>query len=145
MKIVNRNRTMEAPNGAVGGALSEQTDRRDPIDIKVGQRIRLRRRMSGLSQGALASSIGVSFQQIQKYELGANRVSASALVRLAAGLDTSVSALVGEGPTIALGGDLAELLNLAGALNLLEYYVAADPGRRRILLAFVRGMGSHGS
>lgn len=145
MKIVNRNRTMEAPNGAAGGAPSEQTDRRDPIDIKVGQRIRLRRRMSGLSQGALASSIGVSFQQIQKYELGANRVSASALVRLAAGLDTSVSALVGEGTTIALGGDLAELLNLAGALNLLEYYVAADPGRRRILLAFVRGMGSYGS
>ena len=142
MKIANLNCVVEASSSAVAGALSEQDDRRDPIDIKVGQRIRLRRRILKLSQSALASSIGVSFQQIQKYERGANRVSASALVGLAAGLDTSVSALVGEGPTVPLGQDMTGLLNLTGALNLLEYYVAADPARRRILLAFVRGMKS---
>ena len=113
-----------------------------PVDAHVGKRIRHRRWMVGMTQQQLADQVGIKFQQIQKYERGANRVSASALVGLAAGLDTSVSALVGEGPTVPLGQDMIGLLNLTGALNLLEYYVAADPARRRILLAFVRGMKS---
>jgi transcriptional regulator with XRE-family HTH domain len=60
-------------------------------DVHVGQRIRERRMMKGLSQGALAEAGGVSFQQIQKYEKGANRVSASRLQQFAKLLEVSVS------------------------------------------------------
>ena len=63
----------------------------DPIDIHVGARVFLRRRMLGLSQAQLAAAIGMTFQQVQKYERGANRISASTLYRLAQALDVSVS------------------------------------------------------
>lgn len=59
----------------------------DPIDMEVGQRIRAARLMRKVSQEALADACGVSFQQVQKYERGKNRVSASMLCRIAARLD----------------------------------------------------------
>lgn len=62
----------------------------DPIDIHVGKRLRLRRLLVGASQEQLAADIGVTFQQIQKYERGANRVSASMLWRTAAALKCPV-------------------------------------------------------
>lgn len=68
----------------------------DPIDITVGARVRIRRRWMGLSQSQLAKALGITFQQVQKYEKGTNRVSASMLVRTAEKLETSVAALVGE-------------------------------------------------
>ena len=55
----------------------------DPIDVAVGARIRNRRLWLGLSQTQLADALGVTFQQVQKYERGANRVSASMLVKSA--------------------------------------------------------------
>ena len=54
-----------------------------PIDVHVGARIRLRRRLLGMSQSKLARLLGVSFQQIQKYEKGHNRIGSSSLFRLA--------------------------------------------------------------
>jgi transcriptional regulator with XRE-family HTH domain len=63
----------------------------NPIDVHVGARIRLRRTLLGLSQERLAEAIGLTFQQVQKYESGANRVSSSRLVDLANVLDVSVS------------------------------------------------------
>ena len=68
----------------------------DPIDIEVGARIRTRRRATGYSQTQLAEALGITFQQVQKYERGANRVSASMLVKIAAKLETTVATLVGE-------------------------------------------------
>jgi len=68
----------------------------DPIDVAVGARVRIRRRWLGLSQTQLANALGITFQQVQKYERGANRVSASMLVKIAAKLETTVAALVGE-------------------------------------------------
>lgn len=62
----------------------------DHIDAYVGARIGLRRSALGLSQAALAQRIGVSFQQVQKYETGQNRISASRLHRVAVVLGTSV-------------------------------------------------------
>lgn len=62
----------------------------DPIDIHVGRRIRARRVLCGLSQTALGEAIGITFQQMQKYESGANRVSASRLWRCARALDCPV-------------------------------------------------------
>lgn len=56
----------------------------DPIDAHVGERIKARRQAVNVSQEALGGAVGVSFQQMQKYESGANRVSASRLARIAA-------------------------------------------------------------
>lgn len=63
----------------------------NPIDRHVGLRIRMRRRELGISQERLAESIGLTFQQVQKYERAANRVSASKLWEVARALNTSVS------------------------------------------------------
>lgn len=65
----------------------------DSVDVYVGARISLRRSALGMSQSALAGELGISFQQVQKYETGANRVSASRLHRIATILGTSVEAL----------------------------------------------------
>lgn len=54
----------------------------DPIDAHVGERIDLRRILSGVSQAQLSNALGISFQRVQKYERGANRVSASTLYRV---------------------------------------------------------------
>jgi transcriptional regulator with XRE-family HTH domain len=63
----------------------------NPIDVHVGGRIRMRRRMLGVSQEKLADALGLTFQQVQKYERGANRVSASKLYEIAAALKTPVA------------------------------------------------------
>ena len=63
----------------------------NPVDLHVGARIRLRRRMQGVSQEKLADALGLTFQQVQKYERGANRVSASKLYEIAAALKAPVS------------------------------------------------------
>jgi transcriptional regulator with XRE-family HTH domain len=63
----------------------------NPIDVHVGARIRLRRTLLGISQSALAEAIGLTFQQVQKYEKGMNRVSSSRLYDLARILDVPLS------------------------------------------------------
>ena len=62
-----------------------------PIDIHVGSRVRLRRNMLGLSQEKLAEAFGLTFQQVQKYERGTNRISASRLLEMSRALDVPVS------------------------------------------------------
>ena len=68
----------------------------DPIDVAVGARIKARREALGLGQVSLAASLGVKYQQLQQYERGANRISASMLVRTAARLGIRAAALLGE-------------------------------------------------
>ena len=63
----------------------------EPVDIHVGQRLRLARKLAGLSQGNLGDGIGVSFQAVQKYERGENRLSASKLYAAARIVNQSVS------------------------------------------------------
>jgi transcriptional regulator with XRE-family HTH domain len=63
----------------------------NPIDRHVGARVRMRRKILGVSQEKLADSLGLTFQQVQKYEKGANRVSASKLYEIAAALQTQVA------------------------------------------------------
>ncbi len=62
----------------------------DPVDIYVGTRLRLRRSLMGLSQTGLANRVNLTFQQVQKYESGANRIGASRLYYLAEALDVPV-------------------------------------------------------
>ena len=61
------------------------------VDVHVGARVRILRRASGMSQEALADRLGLTFQQVQKYERGANRISASKLFEIAAALNVPVS------------------------------------------------------
>jgi transcriptional regulator with XRE-family HTH domain len=68
-----------------------KSDRPHPIDVHVGSRVRLRRNMLGLSQEKLGEAIGLTFQQVQKYERGANRIGASRLLELSRVLDVPVS------------------------------------------------------
>jgi transcriptional regulator with XRE-family HTH domain len=70
----------------------------NPIDVHVGSRIRFRRNMLGLSQEKLGESLGITFQQIQKYEKGANRVGASRLQAIASILDVPVSFFFDDAP-----------------------------------------------
>lgn len=112
----------------------------DPVDIAVGARIRLLRKVRGLSQQALAEAAGVTFQQIQKYERGANRVSASMLARIARTLDTPVSEMFGEASAGSSAIDeVAALLAEPGALELLRAYGGLPRGAPRVALVdFVR-------
>lgn len=126
----------------VSGLPLEDATGPDPVDLAIGARVRLRRKSLNLSQGALAARIGVTFQQVQKYERGANRVSGSMLVAVAQALDTSVGWLVGEESE---GGGEAEALlrSLAapGAQELLEAFAEIErPGARHALIALAREM-----
>jgi transcriptional regulator with XRE-family HTH domain len=76
-----------------------------PIDTAVGRQIRRRRIGLGLSQGSLASALGVTFQQVQKYERGSNRVSASRLYQLAQVLNTPVSYFFVELISVPMDGN----------------------------------------
>jgi transcriptional regulator with XRE-family HTH domain len=84
----------------------------NPIDQHVGLRIRLRRKELGVSQERLAAAIGLTFQQVQKYERAANRVSASKLYEMARALDTSVAYFFEGLPDAAAKGGPAEAQSL---------------------------------
>src|SRR5690349_25038603 len=81
----------------------------NPTDIHVGSRIRLRRNMLGMSQERLGEHLGITFQQIQKYEKGTNRVGASRLQAISSILDVPVSYFFADAP----GGEPTELTGMA--------------------------------
>ena len=114
----------------------------DPIDIAVGARIRLLRKVRGRSQQALAEAAGGTFQQIQKYERGANRVSASMLSRIAATLQAPVAEMFGDvSPASGAIDEVASLLAEPGALELLRAYSILPRGApRAALVEFVRSL-----
>jgi transcriptional regulator with XRE-family HTH domain len=72
-------------------ATNDQEKSPNPVDLYVGGRIRMRRRTLGVSQEKLAEDLGLTFQQVQKYERGANRVSASKLYEIARSLSAPIS------------------------------------------------------
>ena len=78
--------------------MMENKKKPNPIDIHVGSRIRLRRTMLGMSQEKLGESLGITFQQIQKYEKGTNRVGASRLQAIASILEVPVSYFFEDAP-----------------------------------------------
>ena len=114
-----------------------------PVDVHVGKRIRHRRWMSGTTQQQLAEQVGIKFQQIQKYETGMNRVSASRLWDIAKvlsvpfsfffeGLDTQPPA---DGSNEDMPGDI---LTDKEALQLLRSYYAIPENQRRRLFDLAR-------
>jgi len=106
------------------------------IDLHLGKRLRRRRRLLGLTQQQVAVRIGVRFQQIQKYECGANRVSAARLWELAEALESPVSYFY-EGLTEALErreGGGGEVFSRKETLDLIQaYYQLGERPRRRLL------------
>ena len=114
-----------------------------PVDVHVGKRIRHRRWMNGTTQQQLAEAVGIKFQQIQKYETGMNRVSASRLWDISNVLSTNVSFFF-EGlddeaqnakPTSDMPGDI---LTDKEALELLRSYYAIPENQRRRLFDLAR-------
>lgn len=78
--------------------MSDRKKQPNPIDIHVGSRIRLRRTMLGMSQEKLGESLGITFQQVQKYEKGTNRVGASRLQNISSILNVPVSFFFEDAP-----------------------------------------------
>ncbi len=79
--------------------MAEVKKKPNPIDIHVGSRVRLRRTMQSMSQEKLGDSLGITFQQIQKYEKGANRIGASRLQNIATVLNTPVAFFFEDAPS----------------------------------------------
>ena len=122
--------------------MSDQNHTPDPIDVEVGRRIRLRRKALGLSMQALGDHIGVSYQQCEKYEKGANRVSASMLVRIAAKLETTVGALVCEdGEHKRAPDDLATFMHSPAGLRLADAAKGLPAHAQAALVNVARAMG----
>jgi transcriptional regulator with XRE-family HTH domain len=132
----------------------------DPIDIHVGARLRMRRNLVGLSQEQLGKALGLTFQQIQKYERGVNRMGASRLYQIAKLLTVPVAFFFEEMPAAAgfapqhgfanneqapledgpASGDY-DILRRRETLELVRaYYRIQDPKQRRKVYELVRSM-----
>lgn len=108
----------------------------NPIDVHVGARIRLRRTLLGISQTTLADALGLTFQQVQKYERGGNRVSSSRLVDMANALDVSISYFF-EDMSAEVGAQTPSALIKAGQRP-FAVGNETDPLAKRETLEFVR-------
>lgn len=111
--------------------------RADAFDIRLGKRLRAYRISLGITQSALAEKVGVSFQQIQKYENGANRMAGGRLKRVAAVLGLPIAALLGEnegGGNPKIDDLLTEVLSQPHATRLLRAFLAIKPAKERLAL-----------
>ena len=129
----------------------------NPIDIHVGARLRLRRNLFGISQTDLGKALGVTFQQVQKYEKGTNRISASRLFNLSRVLDVPISfffedlspAAAGAGKRRARGLSEApataldfDVLSKRETIKLIRaYYRVTDPQLRKRVLDLLEAVG----
>lgn len=125
----------------------------NPIDIHVGSRVRLRRTMIGMSQEKLGDALGITFQQIQKYEKGANRVGASRLQEISRVLNTPVSFFFEDAPGTPSGSDgfeesqstnyVVDFLSSSEGLQLNRAFVKiSDPKIRKKLVELVRTLAN---
>ncbi len=130
------------------------------VDVHVGQRLRVRRSLLGISQEKLAESIGLTFQQIQKYERGINRVSAGRLFQFSKILDVPVGyfydqiegdamhGLVGlsDNDQDAFVGEDDDIMQRKETIDLVRtYYSIQDPQKRKEMLRFMKTMTSTSS
>ncbi len=146
--------------GAESVVGNDRESRPSPIDVHVGSRIRLRRTLLGLSQERLGESLGLTFQQVQKYERGVNRVGASRLFDLSRVLDVpisfffddmpdSLSANFGGMPSRRQGGITEtpdpfgdDTLSRRETLELVRaYYRITDPSIRKRVFDLIKSMG----
>jgi transcriptional regulator with XRE-family HTH domain len=122
--------------------MSSETPHR--LDVAIGHRIRERRRTIGMSQGQLARAVGVTFQQVQKYERGANRVSFSRLMDIVRALGCQLADLTdgleSDRPAPPPGAS-QQLMAEDGAAELLKAYAALDnKSLRQALIQHARAL-----
>jgi transcriptional regulator with XRE-family HTH domain len=135
----------------------EREHRPSPIDVHVGGRVRLRRTLLGMSQEKLGEALGLTFQQVQKYERGVNRIGASRLFDLARVLDVPIGFFFDDMPD-ALGGNTGaarRALGFADAQDSFEddtlhrretlelvraYYRITDPSVRKRVFELVKSL-----
>ena len=139
---------------------AEKESRPSPIDVHVGSRIRLRRTLLGMSQERLGEALGLTFQQVQKYERGVNRVGASRLFDLSRVLDVPISFFFDDMPDSlanTYGGQASrrptgfselqdgfadDALNRRETLELVRaYYRIIDPAVRKKVFELIKSMG----
>lgn len=115
----------------------------DPLDVHIGARVRLRRVLLGLTQVTLAAALGLTFQQIQKYERGHNRISASMLWRIAAELDVPVAFFFdGMEDGAASPPSPAKRGEGRATLELMRHFDALPKPLRKQVCQLVKAMGA---
>jgi transcriptional regulator with XRE-family HTH domain len=117
----------------VNGRPRSQTaedDAPDPVDISVGGRLRQRRTLLGMSQEKLGRAVGLTFQQIQKYERGVNRIGASRLLQLSRALAVPIAYFFEDVPALKTKSSQAAAAGISG--------IAGDPFSRRETMELVR-------
>jgi len=127
--------------------------RPDPVDVEVGHRIRIERLARGLSQTALANQLGVTFQQVQKYEKGVNRVGAGRLTKIAEVLGITVGTFFTGKEVLDTEHNLnkedgeaspLKLLTVSGAFRLLRAYAdIEDSNLRRSIVDLVERISAN--
>ncbi len=123
-----------SPRGRRGGG-RPKGGKPNPIDIHVGSRVRLRRTLLGMSQEKLGEAIGLTFQQVQKYERGANRIGASRLYDLSRVLDVPVSFFFDD---VQPSVDDPDARNREGGVQQDRLLGEPDPMAKRETLELVR-------
>lgn len=143
----------------VRGGEERGSRRPNPVDIHVGSRVRLRRMLLGMSQEKLGEHLGLTFQQVQKYEKGVNRIGASRLFDLAQVLGVPVQFFYDEAPQAVTDLELApgfaeppaesyvvEFLSTREGLDLNKSFVRiTDPRVRRSVVELVRSLAGEAS
>ena len=117
------------------------------IDKAIGGRLKMYRQRANISQTALGKHLGVSFQQVQKYENGTNRVSAATLIKISKCLNVAISELMvleSQQPTAAGSSkDLARFTKSPEGRSLIQGFMAiGDPALRRHIVGLVKALGS---
>jgi len=118
------------------------------VDKAIGGRLKLHRQRANFSQTALGKHLGVSFQQVQKYENGTNRISAASLMKIARFLNISIADLLspkdqpGKKNAASTRGDVARFAKSAEGRSLMEGFLAiGDPVLRRHIAGLVKALG----
>jgi len=117
-----------------------------PVDVQVGARVRTRRLLIGMNQETLARALGLTFQQVQKYEGGANRISASRLAQIAGVLGVPISYFFsdlepGDATATPQEVETRERLQRPETIELIRcYYAIPDPATRRQFLDMVKAV-----
>lgn len=114
----------------------------DPFDIALGARIRARREALRITQAQLATAADVTFQQIQKYERGVNRVSASRLALIAAALQAHPAEFFSDTGTSDDGDAVTKLRRIHDGMPLAEAYLSMQPDQRAALMMVARAFAA---
>lgn len=110
----------------------------NPIDVAIGARVRARRMALSMSQETLGNAMRITYQQVQKYEKGRNRIGGSRMVQIAEALQTTPATLIGGGEPEQ--NEFAELLAQPGVIPMLRAFSSLTSLQRRAIFLLVRSI-----